>query len=131
MASTPNAPSDGARPRARNQKIIANGNAIEHARCLKFSSDSEVRKGLKPSARDISAGNVHAAGGRAHDPGQHVEKRALASTIWTDDAQGAGLADCHADAVNGNDPAEASRQRRPFEQRGRGHDLCLAVEHVR
>jgi hypothetical protein len=84
---------------------------VEHARRLEFAGNAEFRKRLDSTARDVVASKPHPARIRTYDARQHVEKRAFARAVRTDDACRPRIGDAQADAIDGDDAAEVNGER--------------------
>ena len=95
---------------ATDQQIAQHGRILEQFDVLERAGDTELRDAECGLVRDVLILEIDPARGRAVDPRNQVEDRALAGPVGTDDRQYFALLDGEADGVDGFQPTEMQGQ---------------------
>src|SRR5262249_1375464 len=91
---------------------------------LKCARDAHAGVDVWRTAAHLLAAHEHAAGVRVEMPGQHVDQRGLAGTIWADEPDEVALGDREVHGIVRDDapePLDAAHQ--PLEGPPAGHEL--------
>ncbi|MGX1044297.1 hypothetical protein AB7M41_004003 [Bradyrhizobium diazoefficiens] len=100
---------------AGERDVLEDGQAAEGARNLKGAADAAVDDPVRREARDLVPGEQDRPGGRRQRAGEHVEDRALARTVGTDQAEDLALVDPKRHVVHGGEAAKPLHQPADFQ----------------
>ena len=111
-ARQPEAAGEEARPRepmTAEQEVLAHARGGRQREVLERAADPQRGDLRRPPRREVVVAVCHAAGARAVDAGEHIEKRRLACAVGSDDrVRRAGL-DAKRDGAERLEAAEAHR----------------------
>jgi hypothetical protein len=104
--------------RGRDEQVLEHGQAEERLGDLKAAADSQPAAPIGTHLRDVGAFQQHAADGRLHYAGHHVEEARLARAVRADDSQRLALGEREAEFVGDHDGPEALAEIFDFQDRG-------------
>ena len=101
----------------RDEKMLVDGKTVPYAWDLVLDADAEPRDPVRLLARDIAAVEQDATRRRRQLPADHLEERALAGAVGTDEAAQLAAAQPEIDAGHCLYPAEVLGETPGLEQR--------------